>query len=75
MFWSYRAAIFAFHGIIPQNLERVWQVFETRVRSEHEPLPCFLINLINKLAFTEQDQNLSSLKKLAFCDIDTKLAF
>ena len=35
----------------------------------------FLINLINKLEFTEQDQNASPPKKLAFCDIDIKLAF
>ena len=38
-FWRYRAAIFAFHGKIPQNLDRVWQVFENRARSEFEPLP------------------------------------
>ena len=28
-FWPNRAAIFAFYDIIPRNLDRVWQVFET----------------------------------------------
>ena len=28
-FWQYRAANFAFYGIIPQILDRVWLVFET----------------------------------------------
>ena len=66
---SYRAVIFAFHGIIKQNLDRVWQVFEIRPRSEHESLTYFLVDLINKLAFNKLNQNVSSLKKF-FCDIN-----